>query len=187
MKSARAGFLATSFALVLAPASGCHGAPKPEFAAESQALALKTGFPADGNIPAVYTCDGANTSPSLSWSEPPANTKSFALILDDPDAPGGTFVHWVIFNLPLSTRTLPAAVPKQSELPGGARQGRNDFGEVGYGGPCPPGHAPHHYRFVLYAVDTPLNLPPGATRQQVEDALKGHVVARGRVISAYSR
>jgi Raf kinase inhibitor-like YbhB/YbcL family protein len=187
MRSTRAGFRLKGFALLLAAAGGCHGAPKPELGSDSPSLQLTTtSFPTDGAIPASLTCDGPNTSPALAWSDPPASTKSFALILEDPDAPMGTFVHWVLYNLPAAARSLPAALPAQAELADGSRQGKNDFPAIGYSGPCPPGHKPHHYRFVLYALDTPLNLPASATRQQVEDALKGHIVARGRLVGVYS-
>ncbi len=185
MKIAHAGI---PFILVVALVIGCHGSPKPELGADAPQFQLQTTrFPLGGSIPAAYTCDGANTSPALAWSGAPASTKSFALILDDPDAPSGTFVHWVLYNLPATARSLPASVPKQNQLAEGGSQGRNDFGEIGYGGPCPPGHKPHHYRFVLYALDSSLTLPAGATKLQVEDAIKGHIVARGKLIGAYSR
>lgn len=178
---------AASF-LALGATTGCHGARQSEPGAGSPSIELTTAsFNNNGHIPAALTCDGANTSPALAWSEPPAATKSFALIFDDPDAPGSTFVHWVIYDLPASARSLPAIVPKQGQLPDGSRQGRNDFGDTAYGGPCPPGHSPHHYRFVLYATDTALSLPAGATKQQVEDALKGHIVARGKLVGLYQR
>ena len=186
MNVARAGFplAITVFALVF-PA-GRHSAPAPDPGAPSIQL-TSAAFPDGGRIPASFTCDGGNTSPALAWSQPPAGTKSFALIVDDPDAPGGTFVHLVIYNLPSTAHSLPASEPKQPQLADGSRQGRNDFGDIGYGGPCPPGHTPHHYRFVLYAVDASLNLPAGATRRQLDDALKGHVVARGQTTGVYSR
>ena len=191
MRIPHAGFSslkATAFLLSLCAVTGCHGAPLPQLGAGSPSIQLTAGsFNNNGRIPASFTCDGANTSPPLTWSSPPAATKSFALILDDPDAPMGSFVHWVIYNLPATDRSLPAAVPKQGQLSDGARQGRNDFGETGYGGPCPPGHSEHHYRFVLYAADAVLSLPAGATKQQVEDALKGHIVARGVLVGRYSR
>ncbi len=178
----------TGFALAITLVTGCRGAAKPEPGAAAPQLQLTAiGFAPGGNIPASLTCDGRNTSPALSWSDPPAATKSFALILDDPDAPGSGFVHWVLYNLPATARALPASEPKQNQLSDGSLQGRNDFDDIGYGGPCPPGHSPHHYRFVLYALDAPLSLPAGATKQQVEDALKGHIVARGRLIGLYSR
>jgi Raf kinase inhibitor-like YbhB/YbcL family protein len=174
--------------LVLGIVTGCRGAKGPELGAESPSILLTTAAFHDGDrIPGSYTCDGANTSPALTWSDPPSATKSFALVMDDPDAPMGSFVHWVIYNLPASTRTLPAAEPTQAQLSDGSLQGKNDFPGAGYGGPCPPGHSEHHYRFILYAVDTVLPLPSGATKEQVEDALKGHIVARGKLVGRYSR
>jgi Raf kinase inhibitor-like YbhB/YbcL family protein len=138
-------------------------------------------------IPARFTCDGAGGSPQLAWSAPPAGTTSFALIVTDPDAPGRTFVHWVLYDLPAATRALPEALPAQGQLADGSRQGSNDFGNIGYGGPCPPGHTPHHYVFTLYALDAKLNLPAGATRSQVEAAIKGHVLAHGELTGLYRR
>jgi len=108
-----------------------------------------------------------------------------ALIVTDPDAPGRTFVHWVLYDLPAGAQSLPEGLPTQYQLPDGSRQGRNDFGNLGYGGPCPPGHSPHHYVFTLYALDAKLNLPVGATRAQVEAAMQGHVLAHGELIALY--
>lgn len=176
----------TALLLALGTVSGCHGSRGPELGAEKPAIQLTaTAFPSGQRIPASFTCDGANTSPALAWSDPPAGTKSFALIFDDPDA--GGFVHWVIFNLPPTARSLPAGVPTQGQLPDGSLQGKNDFPGMGYAGPCPPGHSDHHYRLVLYAVDSVLPLQSGATKQQVEDALKGHILARGKLLGLYSR
>ena len=178
----------TALLLAFFFANGCHGAQGPELGAGSPSLQLTTANFSNGSrIPASFTCDGANTSPALTWSDPPTATRSFALIMADPDAPMGTFTHWVLYNLPVSARSLPAAVPAQAQLSDGSRQGKNDFDAVGYGGPCPPGHSEHHYQFALYAVDTVLTLPSGATKQQVEDALKGHIVARGKLGGRYSR
>jgi Raf kinase inhibitor-like YbhB/YbcL family protein len=123
----------------------------------------------------------------LAWAAPPATARSLALIVTDPDAPVGTFVHWVLFNVPAAQRELPAALPTLEQLPDGSRQGRNDFGNIGYGGPCPPGHSTHRYIFDLYALDATLNLQPGATRKQVEAAMQGHILSRGEVIWRYSR
>lgn len=138
-------------------------------------------------IPAKFTCDGTGVSPQLAWSAPPAGTVGLALTVTDPDAPGRTFVHWVLYDLPATARTLPEALPAQAEIAGGGRQGRTDFGTMGYGGPCPPGHSPHHYVFTLYALDTKLNLPAGATRAQVEAAMKGHILASGELVGLYNR
>ena len=144
-------------------------------------------FAAGGNIPQKYTCDGEDVSPELHWDEPPAGTKSFALIADDPDAPGGTWVHWVLFNLPAQTRSLPEGVPKMDSLENGAAHGRNDFRKIGYGGPCPPPGKPHRYFFKLYALDTTLNLKPGATKADVERAMQGHILGQGEWMGKYGR
>jgi Raf kinase inhibitor-like YbhB/YbcL family protein len=141
----------------------------------------------DGEVLRKFTCDGADVSPELSWSAPPAGKKSFALLMIDPDAPVGEFVHWVLYDLPGEKRALPEGVPKEKELADGSRQGKNDFDNFGYGGPCPPGHSPHRYIFSLYALDSKLNLPAGATRKQVEQALKGHILGRGELIGRYHR
>ena len=144
-------------------------------------------FANGGNIPKKFTCDGADVSPELSWTQPPAGTQSFALIADDPDAPIETFVHWVIYDLPPTTSALPEGIGKVDELANGSRQGQNDFDKIGYGGPCPPGKPPHRYVFSLYAVDTMLNLPASTTRKQLEKALRGHILAHGEVIGKYQR
>lgn len=141
----------------------------------------------DGRVPKQFTCDGADESPSISWTAPPAGTKSLALTVLDPDAPGETFTHWVIFNLPPNTAGLPEGVPKQGQLASGARQGKTDFGKVGYGGPCPPPGKPHHYVFTLYALDTEIDVPAGAPRSHVEPAMKGHIIGHGEVTAQYSR
>jgi Raf kinase inhibitor-like YbhB/YbcL family protein len=133
------------------------------------------------DIPIMYTCDGEDISPPLMWGEPPSETQSFVLIMDDPDAPGGVFTHWLLFNLPADSRELPEAVPPDNELANGALQGQNDFGTNGYGGPCPPSGSAHHYRFTIYALDQPLDLMAGASRKQVIDAITGHILARGQL------
>ena len=145
-------------------------------------------FPPGGPIPRAYTCDGKDRSPALAWSEIPVETRSFALICDDPDAPRGTWVHWVLFNLPADAVELAPAVPRAPELPSGARQGVNDGGDVGYGGPCPPhGHGPHRYFFRLYALDTMLNLSPGLKRSELDVAMTGHILAEATVMGTYGR
>ena len=146
-----------------------------------------TAFSAGETIPKKFTCDGPDVSPQLKWNEPPANTQSIALIMDDPDAPAGTWVHWVLYDLPANTRELSEGVAKQEQLPSGGRQGRNDFGRIGYGGPCPPPGKPHRYFFKLYALDAKLNLKAGATKADVERAMKGHILAQGEVIGRYGR
>jgi len=144
-----------------------------------------TAFKDGELIPRKHTCDGQDISPQLAWDSVPAGTKSLALVCDDPDAPRGTWVHWVIFNLPSELRELHEDIPKQRELKNGARQGVNDFGEIGYGGPCPP--ALHRYYFKLYALDAPLSLVPGASKAQLLSAVEGHVLAQGQLIGRYKR
>jgi len=144
-------------------------------------------FASGGTIPKRFTCEGADLSPALEWSAPPSGTESFALIADDPDAPAGTWVHWVAFDLPPTLRSLPQAVPKKEQLPDGTRQGQNDFGKTGYGGPCPPPGKVHRYFFKIYALDTKLNLPSRATKKDVERAMQNHVLAQGEYVGRYSR
>jgi len=143
-------------------------------------------FQANADIPARFTCSGDDLSPALAWSDPPAGTQSLALIADDPDAPGGTFTHWVLYDLPPSARRLPEGVPRASD-PDGGRQGRNDFDAIGYGGPCPPPGSPHRYLFRLYALDKKLNLRAGASKGDVERALKGHALAQAELIGRFGR
>ena len=153
-------------------------------------LILTSGaFTAGGVIPAKHSCDGADISPSLAWSGTPPGTVALALIADDPDAPAGTWVHWVLFNLPGSLTALPEGVAKTDQLAdfGGALQGRNDFRRVGYGGPCPPPGKPHRYFFKLYALDAALPLKAGATKQEVERAMRGHVLAEAALMGTYTR
>lgn len=144
-------------------------------------------FENNGLIPKKYTCDGADVSPPLSLGNPPAGTKGIVLICDDPDAPMGTWVHWVLYGLSPETTSLSEGVPAQKEVLGGARQGINDFRKIGYGGPCPPKGPAHRYFFKLYAIDVELNLPSGATKQDVEKAMKGHILDEGQLIGKYGR
>jgi Raf kinase inhibitor-like YbhB/YbcL family protein len=143
-------------------------------------------FQEGGMIPKEYTCDGANVSPPLVWDSAPDHTKSFALIADDPDAPGKTWVHWVAFNLPASARVLPENVPAQDVITSGGRQGTTDFRQVGYGGPCPPSGV-HRYYFKLYALDTELALDSSATKDQLLRAMEGHMLAEGQLMGKYQR
>ncbi len=144
-------------------------------------------FQEGDRIPSKYTCQGQDISPALAWSEPPAGTQSFALVMDDPDAPGGVFTHWVIFNISSDSRELSEAVLAQAELPTGALQGKSDFGRIGYGGPCPPPGRPHRYRFTLYALGQALGLKAGASKKQVLDAMQGHILAQGQLTGTYQR
>lgn len=138
-------------------------------------------------IPKQFTCDGGDVSPQLGWKNAPTGAKSFALIVDDPDAPAGTWVHWVLYNLPGDTNELPEGVAKQEQLPDGSLQGRNDFRKLGYGGPCPPPGKPHRYYFKLYALDGKLDLQAGASQADVERAMKGHVLGETELIGRYGR
>ena len=138
-------------------------------------------------IPIKHTCDGADVSPLLSWSGAPAGTQGFALICDDPDAPAGTWVHWVIYGLPATTTALPERVATTETLPDGAKQGVNDFRRIGYGGPCPPPGAPHRYYFKLYALDAVVSLKPRATKAELLRAMAGHTLAEARLMGIYRR
>ena len=151
------------------------------------AFVLKTtAFPESGLIPKKYTCDGTDVSPALSWNTPPEGTQSFALIADDPDAPVGTWTHWVIWNIPAKTMALPESMAKTEEA-FGALQGKNDFKRIGYGGPCPPPGKPHRYFFKLYALDTRLELKAGASKAELERAMKGHILAQAELVGKYAR
>jgi len=137
-------------------------------------------------IPAKYTCDGLNISPPLSWRNAPVNTKSFALICDDPDAPVGLWVHWVIFDIPATVNVLPEKVSRAENIAGSGKNGKNTSGRYGYDGPCPPGGT-HRYFFKLYALDTILNLPPGLTKDELLKAMKGHILAETQLMGRYKR
>jgi Raf kinase inhibitor-like YbhB/YbcL family protein len=137
-------------------------------------------------IPGKYTCDNIDISPPLEWSRVPDGTKTLALICDDPDAPAGTRVHWVLFNLPGNTTELSENMPKLEVLKNGARQGRNDFGKIGYGGPCPPGGT-HRYYFKVHALDKELDSKPGITKKGFLKAMTGHLLAKGQLMGRYKR
>ncbi len=145
-----------------------------------------TAFSNGGMIPSQYTCDGANISPPLQWSGLPPNTKTVALIVDDPDAPARTWVHWVIYDLPANTTQLSENIKPQEKLADGAKQGTNDFKKIGYGGPCPPSGV-HRYFFKLYALDIETSLKPGATKDELLKTIENHVVAQGELIGKYKR
>jgi len=147
-----------------------------------------TAFTDGTAIPIKHTCDGGDVSPLLAWSGAPAGTRSFALIADDPDAPAGSWVHWVVYNLPAAVSELPENVAKVEALDlGGARQGRNDFRRPGYGGPCPPPGPAHRYCFTLYALDAALTLKAGAQRKDVDAAMEGHVLGSAQLLGTYAR
>ena len=144
-------------------------------------------FPAGGVIPKQFTCTGPDISPGLTWSAVPPGTHSIALIVDDPDAPAGTWNHWLLYNLPASVHELSENQPRTPQLANGALQGRNDFGKTGYNGPCPPPGKPHRYFFRLYALDTNLDLKAGADRHTLESAMKGHIVGQGELMGTFGR
>ena len=146
-----------------------------------------TAFGNGGEIPRRYTCDAADLSPALTWSGTPAETQSLALIADDPDAPVGTWTHWLIWNIPAKATLLPEDTPKIELLDNGARQGRNDFQRIGYGGPCPPPGKAHRYFFKLYALDARLDLKPGAGKGELERAIKPHILAETQWMGTYKR
>jgi Raf kinase inhibitor-like YbhB/YbcL family protein len=146
-----------------------------------------SAFATGATIPQKHTCDGADVSPPLAWTEPPSGTKAFALVCEDPDAPAGTWVHWVLYDLPATARSLPEGVAPEPSGPDGSRQGRNDFKKIGYGGPCPPPGPPHRYFFRLYALDAPTGLEPGATRAELAKAVAPHTRGTAELMSRYGR
>lgn len=148
-----------------------------------------SAFENEGRIPARYTCDGEDISPPLSWDDPPEGTKELAVICDDPDAAGGTLTYWVMWGISPDLPSLPEAVPNVEHPPavGGAKQGKNDFGKIGYGGPCPPRGPAHQYSFQLYALDTKIDLDPGSSADDLLDATEEHVLGEGELIGLYSR
>ena len=158
-----------------------------EHSEKSTMQVSSTAFAEGEAIPAKYTCDEKNVSPPLKWSGIPAGTKSLALLADDPDAPAGTWVHWVLYDLPASVTQLPEDLPKGQHTPGGGKQGLNDFKHLGYGGPCPPSGKPHRYFFKLYALDAILDLKPGASKKNVEHAMEKHTLAQAQLMGTYER
>ena len=154
------------------------------------ALAItSSAFTNGGAIPRRYTCDGENVSPPLAWTGAPAHTASYALAVDDPDAPGGAFLHWLIYDIPASITALPEGVDTSGSVAsaGGAKQGSNGFKKLGYGGPCPPAGPAHHYHFRLYALDTLLALQPGASRDDVTKAMRQHQLGQAELVGTYAR
>ncbi len=146
-------------------------------------VAFKNGTP----IAQRFTCQGDNISPALAWGGAPEDTKSFALICEDPDAPGGTFYHWVIYDIPAGERGLAENIAQRDPLPNGTRQGVNSFKQLGYGGPCPPAGNAHHYHFRLFALDTEINIPGETTHDKLESAMQGHILAEGEIMGTYQR
>ncbi|HPL62709.1 MAG TPA: YbhB/YbcL family Raf kinase inhibitor-like protein [Syntrophales bacterium] len=171
-----------SVVLFLIPEAGAEARTKGGKKMEIRSSAFQNG----GMIPAKYTCDGSDVSPPVEWSAAPVGTKSLALISDDPDAPAGTWVHWVVYDIPAETTGLPENVPAGKTLENGGKQGTTDFGKTAYGGPCPPSGT-HRYFFKVYALDSMTDLPPGATKNQLLQAMKGHILAEGQLVGKYKR
>ena len=164
----------------------CAAAAFPQGAKMSFNL-TSSSFSPGGDIPAKFTCKGEDLSPQLSWTNPPSGTQGFALVVDDPDAPAGTWTHWVLYNLPASATSLAEGTSKVEQLPDGTLQGQNDFHKVGYGGPCPPPGKPHRYFFKLYALDRKLNLNPGASKRDLEQAMHGRVLGQAELMGKFKR
>mgnify|MGYP000318300590 CR=1 FL=1 len=156
--------------------------------ASNKELVIKSPVLTPGqDIPVKYTCDGDDISPPLMWSNYPDNTKSFLLIMYDPDAPGGLFIHWVLYDIPSSINSISENIPKKEVIEGVGKQGINDFGYIGYGGPCPPPGSKHRYIFVILALDVKPNLPPGLSLNKVLEEVHGRVLAYGELMVYYGR
>lgn len=173
--------------------SGCKASPKPSGNISAPSAAIPTltvtssAFQGNQAIPQKYTCDSSGLSPDLHWAGVPSGVKSLALIVDDPDAPNGTWVHWVIFNISPKLSGLPEGVPVAQTAQEIGLQGKNSSGNDGYNGPCPPKGNPHHYYFKVYALDTVLDLEPGSTKAQLEKSMTGHILAQGQLVGTYRR
>jgi len=189
----RLGWLMAALALAVTACGNGEEMREPveaELGEEETAVSLElmsTAIDEGAPIPVEFTCDGDNLSPPLNWTGVPPGTRSLALVVDDPDAPRGTWVHWVVYDIPRDVVDLPEALPDDRELPFGARHGTNDFKNLGYGGPCPPPGGPHRYFFKLYALDRALNLEPGSTKQELLSAMEGHILAEGQLMGSYQR
>ena len=151
-------------------------------------FAIETpAFKSGEEIPKKFTCSGAGVSPPLRWVNPPHRVQCFALIVDDPDAPLGTFTHWLIWNIPAGSTDLSEGLPRKTALENGVQQGTNDFNRIGYGGPCPPAGKPHRYFFRLFALDAPLDVRPGATRSELDRAMAGRIIAQAEYMGTFRR
>jgi Raf kinase inhibitor-like YbhB/YbcL family protein len=180
---------------IVAAALGCllaflllaqHSSTSSEVQAGPSIKFRSTSFANSASIPSRYTCDGADVSPGLEWSGAPPGTKSFALVMHDPDAPVD-FTHWLAYDIPSGVDHLSEGASNDGAMPKGSAEGVNSFRRIGYGGPCPPAGKPHHYIFLFYALDADPGLPAGATREQLESAMRGHIVATGRLNGSYKR
>ncbi|HEY6331181.1 MAG TPA: YbhB/YbcL family Raf kinase inhibitor-like protein [Blastocatellia bacterium] len=187
MRLARPALSALSGLLIPLLLAGCGkgGSSSNEIPSNLTMSLTSEAFSDDQQIPREYTCDGANVSPPLKWGGAPAGAKSFVLICEDIDAPFGVFVHWVVYNIPVSVSRLPRQVPTDQVLSDGARQSQNDFDHTGYGGPCPP-HGKHRYVFHVYAVDIVLD-QGSLKRDAVDKAIKNHILAQGQLTGTYQR
>jgi Raf kinase inhibitor-like YbhB/YbcL family protein len=181
-----AAVLLTVVAFLLHKSSGPAGVSAQASSSNGFTLSSKD-FSNGGEIPKEFTCDGADLSPELTWASSPRDTQSFALIADDPDAPAGTWTHWVLYDLPANISQLPRGVSKADELANGAHQGRNDFQRVGYNGPCPPPGKEHRYFFKLYALNSRWGLRADVTKQDLERAMEGHILAKTELMGKYQR
>jgi Raf kinase inhibitor-like YbhB/YbcL family protein len=177
--------------ILLMPVVSCgnlaSGSAQGKDPAQSSFRIESAAFKERAFIPARFSCQGENVSPPLAWTDSPAGARSFALIVEDPDAPAGTWTHWAVFNLPAQARAMDENAPKQGELPNGGLQGMTSFGSVGYGGPCPPPGKAHRYFFRLYALDTVLNLKAGAAKAGVLAAMKGHILGEAQLMGRFKR
>ena len=183
----------TSAILTLALATlvllGCAKTPPPAPIQKENQMGFRlssTSFKEGQSIPRQHTCDGVNVSPALEWSSAPPATKTFAIICDDPDAPSGTWVHWVLYNLPGDRIGLVENVPTTEQVPGDGLQGTNDSKKIGYDGPCPPSGT-HRYFFKLYALDSEISLKAGATKAEVLKAMEGHIIGQTQLMGTYRR
>lgn len=171
------------FTWLLCGSFGCSGQPSDRMTIQ----VLSPDFQTEAAIPRQFTCDGAGLSPALSWQSLPPNTKSLALIMNDSDSLFGRFVHWTLYNVRPQPNSLSEGLPTHETLANGAKQGLNSDNAVGYTGPCPPGTSSHHYVFTLYALDTMLNVPPRPSKKDLTDAMRGHILAAGRLVGQYHR
>lgn len=169
-------FLAVVFSLFLGTTADAAG----------KLEVTSSAFEEGSSIPSDFTCDGEELSPPIQWVSAPVGTKGFAVVVSDPDAPSGNWVHWMIYDLSPELDQLPSGIPAEAVIPGGGFQGKNDFGKMGYGGPCPPQGA-HRYFFKVYALDKILHLEPGVSKEQLEQAMRGHILAEGSLMGRYER
>ncbi len=178
------------FVVVLAVVACGGSSPDPtpaDLTATPSMMLESSAFAAGETIPAEFSCDGNNVSPPLQWSDPPEGTQAYVLLVEDPDVASNTYDHWVLYDLPVDWRLLGIAVSPSGTLPKGTLEGKNSAGKVGYTGPCPPKGQTHHYRFRVYALDTPTGLDAGASKSDVLKAMQGHVLGYGELIGVFGR